>query len=126
MEFKRPEPSLYPQVYSTFKLKAKDGDEEEEFAIQDLTENFFNDAVNIIVENHAKGAVFHNAAKTLVDDSGIQRVREMYRNVFKEKISLVCIKMGTKEIAGVNALTIKTRDDLISNQVSGIEWVCSA
>jgi hypothetical protein len=117
MEFKRPEFSLYPQVYSTFKVKVKGSDKEEEFMIQDLTENFFNDAVSFIVKNHAKGAVFHNAAKTLVDDTGIQRVREMYRNVFKEKISLICLKMGTKEIAGLNALTIKCKDDLINTTV---------
>jgi hypothetical protein len=117
MEFKRPEFSLYPQVYSTFKVKAKDSEEEEEFMIQDLTENYFNDAVNIIVENHAKGAVFHNAAKTLIDEAGVQRVRELYRNVFKEKISLICINMANKEIAGVNALTVKTRENVMSSTV---------
>lgn len=117
MEFKRPEPNLYPQLYATFKVKAKGSDEEEEFYIQDLTEEHFNDAVNVIVENHAKGAVFHKAANTLTGDSGIQRVREMYRNVFKEKISLICLKTGTNEIAGVNALTVKTAANLMGDEV---------
>jgi UDP-glucose 4-epimerase len=118
MEFKRPEPSLYPQIFGTFSVKSKKSDEVEEFYIQDLTENFFNDAVNFIVKNHARGAVFHKAAKTLVNESGVQRVRDAYRNVFKEKISLICLKMGTNEIVGLNALTIKTRENLIKPDVN--------
>lgn len=118
MEFKRREGTLYPQIYSSFQLKVKDSDELEEFFVQDLTENFFDVAVDFIVENHARGAVFHRAANTLCDEKGIQRVSNMYRNVFKEKISLICIKMGTNEIAGLNALTIRTRSDLINPDVS--------
>jgi hypothetical protein len=116
MEFKRPEFSLYPQIYSSF--KAKNGDEDEEFFIQDLTEDFFDRAVDFIVENHAKGGEFHRAAKTLTGDEGIKRVREHYRNVFKEKISIICLKMGTGEIAGLNALTIVTKENAIKPLVS--------
>lgn len=108
--------SFVPQTYSTFKVKVEGG-EEEEFYIRDLTEEFFDDAVNVIVENHAKGAVFHKAAKTLANESGLQRVNRHYRRVFEENISLICLKRKTNEIAGVNALTIKTRNDLIMPEV---------
>ena len=114
MEFKRPEGSLYPIIYSSFKAKLKNSDEVEEYFVQDLTEEYFDRAVDFIVENHAKGAVYHKASKTLDGDSGIQLVREMYSNVFKEKISLICFKLGSKEIAGLNALCIKTRDNFIA------------
>ncbi|KAJ6642167.1 hypothetical protein Bhyg_07114 [Pseudolycoriella hygida] len=107
MEFERPNGMQGPMVYSTFQIKSKHSDEVEEFLIQDLTENYFDEAVNIIVENHAKCAVFHQAAKTLLSESGIRRVNEMYLNVFKEKISLVCLKMDTMEIVAVNALTYR-------------------
>lgn len=106
MEFKRPI-GLHPMVYATFKLKSKNGKYEEQFLIQDLTENYFDDAVKIIVENHAKGAVFHKAARTLSGESGLRSVSEMYRNVFKEKISLICLTMDTLEIVGLNALTAR-------------------
>lgn len=118
MEFKRRDDSLYPQIYSTFQVKVKDSDETEEFYIQDLTENFFDLAVDFIVENHARGAVFHRAANTLADEAGIQRVSNMYRNVFKEKISLICIKLGTNEVVGLNALTLKAKGQLIQPDVS--------
>lgn len=112
--FPRREGTPYPQIYSRFSLKSRDNDDVEEFRIQDLTENYFDLAVDFIVENHARGAVFHNACKTLNDDSGIERVRAMYRKVFEERISLICIKSGSEEVAGLNALNIKSRFDATS------------
>ncbi|KAG5679846.1 hypothetical protein PVAND_009383 [Polypedilum vanderplanki] len=57
----------YPQIYSKFKVKSKNIDEiekeEEEFYIQDLTEDLFDDAVDFIVEYHARGSIFHRAGK---------------------------------------------------------------
>ena len=117
MEFNRPEGSRYPIIYESFEVKSKKSDENEEFYIQDLTENFFDEAVQIIVDNHAKGAVFHRAANTLIDEKGFERVREMYRNVFKEKISLICMKKGSNEIVGINALTFKTKSTLLNKVV---------
>lgn len=98
---------LYPQIYSSFK-----GRGDEEYFVQDLTENFFDAAVDFIVANHARGAVFHRAAGTLADDRGIECVNEMYRNVFKQKVSLICLKKETREIAGLNALCVKSRSDI--------------
>lgn len=105
MEFERPKGLQGPMVYSTFQTKSKISDEVEEFLIQDLTENYFDEAVKIIVDNHARGAVFHTAAKTLSSECGIRRANQMYLNVFKEKISLICLKIDTMEVVGVNALT---------------------
>lgn len=107
MEFERRKGLQGPMVYSTFQIKMENSGDIEEFFIQDLTENYFEEAVKIIVENHAKGAVFHTAAKALSNEAGIRRVNEMYRNVFKEKISLICLKFDTMEIVGINALTYR-------------------
>lgn len=102
----------YPQIYSRFKVKSKESDDEEEFYIQDLTENYFDQAVDIIVELHARGAVFHKACNTLLNDDGIDRVRKSYRKAFEERISLICIKQETGEIAGLNGLYVQSRFDV--------------
>lgn len=109
MAFKRSENSIYPQVYKTFKIKTSDGIDEKEFVIQDLTENFFDDAVDMVVELHGKGAVFHHAARTLNDEKSIEKVRAMYRSVFEQKVSLICLKVDTQEIAGLNCLGVAER-----------------
>lgn len=118
MEFKRSDGVPYPQIYSSFKVKVKDSNDLEEFVIQDLTEEFFDDAVDFIVENHAKGAVFHKAANTLVGESGFKKVGESYRSGLKEKVSLICLKKGTREIAGLNVLVVKSKDQMIKIEVS--------
>lgn len=41
------------------------------------------------------------------NQSGIERVNQMYLNVFKDNISLVCFKVDTMEMVAVNALTCK-------------------
>lgn len=104
MEFVRPKGLQGPMVYSTFQIKSKNSDEIEEFLIQDLTENFYDKAIQIIVDN-ARGGVFHAAAKTLLSESGVRRVNEMFLNVFQEKISLICLNIDTLEIVGISAIT---------------------
>ncbi len=107
LEFERPKGLEGPMVYSTFQIQSDNSNEPEEFLIQDLTEDYFDEAVKIIVDNHAKCAVFHQAAKTLSSEAGARRVNQMYLNVFKEKISLICLKIDTMEIVGINALTYR-------------------
>lgn len=112
MEFKRPEGSNYPCVYEKFKLTLKDSNQEEEFAIQDLTEEFYNDAVDILAINHEHGAVFHMAAGTLTTDEGRAYVKEKLLNTFKEKTSLICVNTRTREIVGLNCLYARTSEEL--------------
>lgn len=112
MAFNRPGSSVYPQVYETFKAKASKTDKEEEFVIRGLTENFFDDAVDVVVDLHLYGesAVFYHAARTLNDEKGVERVRAMYRSIFEQKVSLICLKVDTQEIAGLNCLGVAERD----------------
>ncbi|CAG9805185.1 unnamed protein product [Chironomus riparius] len=112
--FPRQDGISYPQIYRKFKAKSRNIDEivnEEEFYIQDLTENYFDDAVDFMIEYHARSSIFHRAAGTLLSDDGVERIRQMYRKVFEENISLICLKADTNEIIGVNAITIRSKDD---------------
>jgi hypothetical protein len=108
----------YPKIHREFQLQLSNDEKFTEFVIQDLTEEFFDEAVEFIVENHAKGAVFHRAAGTLTSPEGIQKVHETYRKAFEEKISLICLVKGTKTVVGLNALCVWTRDNLIIPKVT--------
>ncbi|XP_070509804.1 uncharacterized protein [Chironomus tepperi] len=102
----------YPQIYSRFKVKSQDDSNvEDEFYIQDLTENYFDIAVDFIVENHARGAVFHRAAGTIETEAGIEIIRKYYRAAFEQRVSLICIDAKTNNIAGLNALYLATKFD---------------
>lgn len=117
MEFQRTEGPDYPLVYDSFKLKLKGSDKEEEYVIQDLTENFFYDAVDILAENHELGAVFHIAAGTLKSDAGREYVKDKLLNTFREKTSLICVNKATKEIVGINCLYVRTATEFMEPEV---------
>lgn len=117
MEYQRPEWSTYPRVYETFKLTLKGSDKEEEYAIQDLTENFFKDAVDILAETHELGAIFHMAAGTLKSDIGRKYVKERLLETFREKVSLICVNKTTQEIVGLNCLYVRSDKDFMEPQV---------
>lgn len=117
MEFKRHQSAIYPQIYAEFKVTLPGDDNCTEFVIQDLTDEFIDEAVEVIVENHARGAVFHRAAGTLTTDEGLQKARDGYRRAFEEKISLICLVKGTKTVVGCNAMGIWTKDNLKMPQV---------
>lgn len=49
-------------------VKSQTTNEIEDFAIQELTKEYFDEAVKVIVDNHARGAVFHKAAVESIRD----------------------------------------------------------
>jgi GNAT superfamily N-acetyltransferase len=107
--FSRKDEVAYPQIYARFKTFIDDV--EEEFLIQDLTEEYFDAAIDFSFEYHGRGAVFQRAANTMGSEEGLQQVRNNYRKIYEQKISLICIKADTKEIAGLNALYLKSKYD---------------
>lgn len=118
MEFKRSPSTPYPQIYAEFKAKLPGADNFTEFIVQDLTADFIDEAVEVIVENHARGAVFHRAAGTLTTDEGLKKAHDGYRRAFEEKISLICLVKGTRTVVGCNALGFWTKENLKMAQVS--------
>lgn len=109
MEFQRTVGPDYPLVYDSFKLKLKGSDKEEEYVIQDLTENYFNEAADILAMNHELGAIFHMAAGTLRTDAGRAYVKLQLLNSFREKVSLICVNKTTQEIVGINCLYVRSK-----------------
>ena len=103
--FKRPE-ELYPQIYHTF--YSKETDETVEYLIQDLTENNYDRAVEFMIKNHVREETFHKSLNLCENKNATKAIRSFYREVFKEKMSLVCFKFGSNEIISVNALFVKT------------------
>lgn len=105
--FKRPEGLLYPQIYHTFIGKDVTGDCE--FCVQDLTENKFNLAIEFMIKNQVRDEIFHKALNLYENENAVNAARSFYRDVFKEKMSLVCFKLGSDEIVSVNAMFVQTK-----------------
>jgi hypothetical protein len=101
-----------PLVYQTFTIKDEENDRDEEFVIQDLPQDLYEQAATFMIEYYMKDETFQKAAQVSED-----ALKEFYRFVFEQKVSIVCFKKGTKEILGLNALSVKTKGVDTSFQV---------
>lgn len=91
-----------PQVYKTFTTK-----DNEEFIIQDLPEDKFDEAARFMIEYYSREETFFNAMGNKVSESVLT---DFYQFVFKQKCTIACIKKGTNELVGINVLSVKSRD----------------
>lgn len=107
-KFKRPE-GLYPQIYHSFMAKDKSSDDLVEYYIQDLTENKFNLAIEFMVKNQVRDETFHKAFNLYENKNAVIAAKSFYREILKEKMSLVCFKMGSDEIVSVNMMYVQSK-----------------
>lgn len=105
MEFKRPEGSIYPQIYKTFVVK------DEEFYITDLTADHSEQALDLITQYVIPEENFCKAIQIHTKPNAMKIMMESYRDLFKKQMSLVCIKKETGELVGLNILGVKTKGE---------------
>lgn len=105
----RPSEIPYPNVWVRFKAKDIDSDKLVEYRIQDVTDEDFD-----AVYNNMKAFFFHdeplNAGCQLIDDTESHKeIYEDWRQVIKQRLSLVCYKEGTNEVVGYSLLRIQIK-----------------
>jgi hypothetical protein len=102
-----------PLVYHSFTLKNKESDCDEEFVVQDLPTELHEQAADFMIQYYMKDETFQKAFQVSQES-----LKEFYRFVFDQKVSIVCLKKGSTEIVGMNALSVKTKGVDTSFQVS--------
>lgn len=105
MEFKRLESATYPQIYKTFSVNG------EEFYVSDLTEDYAEEALNILNKYVVTEETFCKAVKIYSKENAMKIVNENYRQLFKKRMSLACFNKETGEMVGLNILGVKSRSD---------------
>lgn len=93
-----------PQVYETFTSLNRETCEDEKFVIQDLPENLIEEASEFMIEYYARDETFQNAIKVSVGE-----LKNFYRFVFQQKTAIACFTVKTRELVGINALSVKTK-----------------
>lgn len=102
-----------PLVYQTFTVRNKESGQDEEFVIQDLPDDLHEKAAEFMIQYYMRDETFQKAIQVSED-----ALREFYRFVFNQKVTIVCFKKGSREILGMNALSVKTKGIDTSFQVS--------
>lgn len=105
----RPENVDFPLTYSRFQALDCESDERlVEYRIEDLQEDRFEDAVNIIRDKHLIDEPMKSSKGVRDCPISVQEMIENLWNMLRQNISLVCYKEGSDEIVAVNILGVIT------------------
>lgn len=116
VKFKRAEDSLYPQIYYTFTAK-DESDELTDYYVQDLTEQYFDEAIDVIARYLMPEETFSLAARIPESETAVNGFRNFYRKLVEQKLSLACFKKGSDNIVAVNVLIVEARGFESSSKV---------
>lgn len=114
--FQRPEDLEFPQVYYKFNVK------DEEFYVQDLTEEFFESAIELMVKDYLPYenlAIGQNIAQT---PEAVKEFRVIWQEVAQGKLSLACFKADNNELVAVNFLKVTSIDDKSNLKCQTNNW----
>lgn len=105
----RPENVGFPLIYSRFQALDSESDERlVEYRIEDLQEDRFEDAVNIIRDKHLIDEPMKSSKGVRDCPISVQEMIENLWGMLRQNVSLVCYKEGSDEIVAVNILGVIT------------------
>lgn len=110
-KFVRPASLKFPQIYGNFKAKDKDSDSTVEYIIQDLPEDYFEEALNLLVNVFLPDEALYSCRGVSADADAIKEVREFWSGKLAMKTSLACFREGSKDLAGLYVLAVYSVGD---------------
>jgi len=101
------------------KFLAKDVDTDElvEYQIRDLTQDRFEEAFDIMVNEYFKNEPLNAHVGCATAQTVIDAYRIICQSTVDEKTSVACFKSDTDEIVGVSIVTVLSRDDHVEKQI---------
>jgi hypothetical protein len=110
-KFKRPESLKAPQTYYTFKAKDKNSEYIVEYRVQDLTEEYYDIALDLMVKYFLPDETFCSSKHITENETGVKVFSDFWRREFKEQLSIACFKEGSDELISANCLRVNSKDD---------------
>lgn len=111
--FKRPNSLIIPRVYTTFEGNDITGDKIIEYRIQDLPEEYFDQAVDFMIKYFLPDETLGSAYDITSKPGAIQAFRDLWHESLRKKLSIGCFRDDKKdELVGLNVLVVKTEKDL--------------
>lgn len=118
-KFVRPPSLRFPQIYGAFKSKDKDSDDIVDYVIQDLPEEYFDEALDLLINDHLPDETLHLCRGVADIEEAISEAREDWRKKLNFRLSIACFRSDGEddELVGVNVLAVASKDDEIDENV---------
>ncbi|XP_055712606.1 uncharacterized protein LOC129807400 [Phlebotomus papatasi] len=108
-KWKRPQSVPFPSIWRRFKAKDVETGELVNYRVQDLPEDRYEEAVQLLVEHFLKDEPMCKAGGAAADPQSVAGFSNAWRLILQDRISLVCFKENSDEIVGVNVLKLCCR-----------------
>ncbi|XP_055684452.1 uncharacterized protein LOC129790768 [Lutzomyia longipalpis] len=110
-DWTRPSNVEFPKVWTTFRAKHPTTQEIWKFEVKDLPVERFDEAEDIMIEHFLNEEQMCKSKGVSNDPVSLVLARVYYRKMLEKKITLICTREGSDEIAGINVLEPATKDD---------------
>lgn len=109
-KFERPESLSFPHVYYTFKAKDKNSNDVVEYRVQDLPEDYYERAIDLIVTDFVPQETFCLCKKISESSISIQAISDFYRVMFKNRLTIACFRNdgSNDDLVAVNVFQVKS------------------
>lgn len=107
----RPNHVPYPSVWLKFNAKDVYTDDSVEYTVQDLPENRFDEAINIMANSFLADAPLAKLRAATNDEDYVQDIVCIWKDIVKQRMTNVCFKSGSDEIIGLNFNYVSSQDD---------------
>lgn len=118
MSCTRPESIPFPSVWHRFQAKAPDSDAEVTYVVQDLPEDRFEDGVAFMSRFFPHDEQMNQVLGLASDSVAMTGVVQLWREMLKLKLSVVCFREGSPEIVGLNVLGVASKEDRVDEKVT--------
>ncbi len=110
----RPNQIPYPNVWLKFKSKdVETNDSIVNYTVQDLPEDRFEDAINIMATEFLADAPMAKLKNGANDSDYIQDNVRIWKDILQQRMVHVCFKDGSEEIVGLNFNYVSSKDDAL-------------
>lgn len=99
-----------PRAWHSFQTNFENN-EIEEFVVQDLPREKYEDAVNFMLEHFLSDEPICKSKDVLNDAEALEEVCKLWRLVLNQNVVNACFKKGCEDIVGLNMLCVITRED---------------
>lgn len=102
----------YPNVWLKFKAKDVLTDDLVEYTVEDLPEERFDEAIEIMAKGFLADVPLAKLKNGANDMEYVEDVTRIWKGIVKQKMSHACFKEGSEEIVGLNMNYVSSTDDV--------------
>lgn len=120
-KFVRPETLPFPEIFHKFKAKDKNSDDIIEYRVQDLPEDSFESALDLIAKHFVTHETFCVCKGIAERPKSVKAIVDYYREVIKNKLTLACFR--DDKLVGLNVFIVKSKFDDKDEEVE-VRFLC--